>query len=379
MSSLGLVLSGGGARAAYQAGVIAAIADICSDLGISQPFDFYTGLSAGAINAAMITATESCNIRDACENLTNLWSRVESQQVYLTDPLSLSMGGLHWIADLSLGGVKKSSPGKSLLNNVPLKKLISDNCHFENIQRNLEKKRFRGLAISALDYFSTCTITFLQSQEEIPLWKRPRRQAEQSILTTDHILASSAIPLLFPPVFLDNRYFGDGCIRNQSPCGPAISMGAQKIIAIGVRSRQEICYSSPHINRNQSPTVGRVVSVLLNAVMMDGMEMDMERLDRINTNISKLSEVEKKNLTVRFIDHLWISPSVDIAEIAAEKVNKLPQMIRYLLKGLGSLQDASEIASFLLFEPSYCEKLIEIGFEDGMKQKEQIRRLLSSP
>ncbi len=379
MSSLGLVLSGGGARAAYQAGVIAAIADICSELGISQPFDFYTGLSAGAINAAMITATESCNIRDACENLTSLWSRVESQQVYVTNPLSLSMGGLHWIADLSLGGVKKSSPGKSLLNNVPLKKLISDNCHFENIQKNLEKKKFRGLAVSALDYFSTCTITFIQSQEELPLWRRARRQAERSTLTAEHILASSAIPLLFPPVSLDNRYFGDGCIRNQSPCGPAINMGAQKIIAIGVRSRQEICYSSPDINRNQSPTVGRVVSVLLNAVMMDGMEMDMERLERINTNISKLSEIEKKNLTVRFIDHLWISPSVDIAEIAAQKVNKLPQMIRYLLKGLGSLQDASEIASFLLFEPSYCEKLIEIGFEDGMKQKEQIRRLLSSP
>lgn len=376
--SLALVLSGGGARAAYQAGAIAAIVDISSELGVTQPFDFYTGVSAGAINAALLATAPLCSLTKGSQRLIELWSLANSEKVYITDPISLSVQGLQLIAELSMGGMKKSTPRRALLDTSPLKDLISDNCEFENIKKNLDNNRFRGLAISALDYFSSSTITFVQGQDTVPEWQRVRRRSERTQISTNHVLASASIPILFPPITIGDRHFGDGSIRNFSPCGPAIYMGASKVIAIGVRRKQDVCYTSKQINEQKPPTIGRVANVLLHTLMMDGFEIDIERIERVNHNLEKLSENEKKNVSVRPVEYLWISPSRDISEIASHKVHYLPNMIRYLLRGLGSLQDTSEIASFLLFEPSYCAQLIEIGFDDAMKNKNEIRRMLSS-
>lgn len=376
--SLALVLSGGGARAAYQAGAIAAIVDISSELGIKQPFDFYTGVSAGAINAAVLATTPFCNLSEASRRLVELWSLADSRQVYISDPLSMSFQGLQLVAELSMGGIKKSTPRRALLNTDPLQALISKNCDFSNIQKNIDNNLFRGLAISALDYFSSSTVTFIQGQNTVPEWQRVRRQSERTQISANHVLASASIPILFPPVTIGDRHFGDGSIRNISPCGPAIYMGAKKIIAIGVRRKQDVCFTSQQTSERPPPTIGRVANVLLHTLMMDGFEIDMERMDRVNLNISKLTEAEQRSISVRQIEHLWISPSRDISEIASHKINRLPAMIRYLLRGLGPLQDASEIASFLLFEPSYCSQLIEIGFEDAMRNKEQIRQLLNT-
>ncbi|KYG65241.1 patatin family protein [Bdellovibrio bacteriovorus] len=374
--SVGLVLSGGGARAAYQAGVIAAIAEIAEKNGVQQLFNYYTGVSAGAINATMLASTPECRITNGTKKLLDLWSHVTAEQVYVTDPFHLSFGGIKWITDLSMGGMKPTSHRRALLDTSPLKSLIRKHCDFSNIQKNIDAKKFSALAVSALDYFSTSTVTFVQGTQEIPSWQRVRRQSEASKITSDHLLASAAIPLLFPPVTIGHRHYGDGCIRNQSPCGPAIYMGARKLIAIGVRKKQDLCYTSHHVQDVKPPTVGRVVSVLLHAVMMDGLEVDIERIERINSNILKLSEKEQSSLSVRPIQYVWISPSRDLSQIASNKVERLPRMIRYLLRGLGSLQDASEIASFLLFDQEYCKTLTEIGYEDGLQQKEQIERLL---
>lgn len=376
--SLALVLSGGGARAAYQAGAIAAIVDISSDLGLKQPFDFYTGVSAGALNAAMLAAAPHCNLSEGSKKLVELWSLADSHQVYISDPLSMSIQGLQLVAELSMGGMKKSTPKRALLDTKPLKSLISDNCDFTNIQKNIDNNSFRGLAISALDYFSSSTTTFIQGKNDIPDWQRVRRQSERTQISAEHILASASIPILFPPVTIGDRHFGDGSIHNFTPCGPAIYMGANKIIAIGVRRKQDVCYTSQQDNERTPPTIGRVANVLLHTLMMDGFEIDIERIDRINNNLSKLSENERKNISVHPVEYLWISPSRDISEMASHKTQQLPAMIRYLLRGLGPLQDASEIASFLLFEPSYCAQLIEIGFEDAMKNKEQIQKMLGS-
>ncbi|UOF02011.1 patatin-like phospholipase family protein [Bdellovibrio reynosensis] len=376
MSSLGLVLSGGGAKAAYQAGVISAVADICSDEKIANPFDYYSGLSAGALNTTLLAATPHCHFGEGAKKLADLWSNVQAEQVYVTSPLSLSLGGLQLMADLSLGAFKKNAPRMALLDTSPLKKLINEHCNFTNIQTNIDNKAFKALAISTLDYFTTSTVTFVQGHPEIPMWQRVRRQSERSIITEKHVLASASIPVLFPPVTIDNRHFGDGSIRNQSPCGPAIYMGAQKILAIGVRKKQDLCYSAQQTNHSKPPTVGRVLNVLLHTLMMDGMEIDIERIERINENIEKLTETQRATLSVRPIKYLWICPSREVGEVAADKLQNLPPMIRYLLKGLGSLHDATEIASFLLFEAEYCKQLLQLGFEDGMKQKDQIRRLI---
>lgn len=376
--SIGLVLSGGGARAAYQAGVVVAIAEIAKDLGIHHPFQYYTGVSAGAINASMLASSPDCNIADGAKRLMDLWSHITAEQVYVTDPLSLSLGGLNWLTDLSLGALKPTSPHRSLLDTAPLKKLLSEHIHFPNIQKNISSNNLKALAVSALDYYSTSTVTFVEGKKDLPEWQRVRRQSQRTHMNVDHVLASSAIPLLFPPVTIERRHFGDGCIRNQSPCGPAIYMGAKKIIAIGVRKKQDVCYTAQHIPDVKPPSVGRVVNVLLHAVMMDGIEVDIERMERINATVLKLPEEEQASLALRPIEYLWISPSRDLSQIATNKVEALPRMIRYLLKGLGTLQDASEITSFLLFEPTYCKALTEIGYEDGMNQKEQIQQLLSS-
>ncbi|WP_347356418.1 patatin-like phospholipase family protein [Bdellovibrio sp.] len=379
MSSLGLVLSGGGARGAFQVGVLNAIADICRQEGIVNPFQLYTGISAGAINTAFLTTASYDQFDEGTRRLTELWRQISSEQVFITDPLSLSKGGLHWLLALSLGGLKNSSPHRSLLETTPLRKLIAENCNFENIQKNIDKKKFRAVSVTALDYFTTSTVSFVQGEENMPLWRRIRKVGIKSPLSTEHILASAAIPLLFPPVTVDGRFFGDGCIRNHSPCAPAIYLGATKLLAIGVRKRQDVCYASQKVNTTEPPSVARVLSVMLNAVMMDGLEVDIERLDRINSNLSKLTEKELGLISVRKIEHLWISPSRDLSEIASDKTQSLPPMIRYLLRGLGTLHEASEIASFLLFEKSYSERLLEIGYEDGMREKEQILRLLLEP
>lgn len=379
MSSLGLVLSGGGARGAFQVGVLNAIAEICRQENIANPFQLYTGISAGAINTAYLTTSTHDHFDEGTRRLTELWQQISSEQIFITDPLSLSKGGLHWLMALSLGGLKNSSPHRSLLETTPLHKLISANCNFENIQKNIEKKKFRAVTVSALDYFTTSTISFVQGEDKTPLWRRVRKVGINSTLSTEHVMASAAIPLLFPPVTVDGRFFGDGSIRNHSPCAPAIYLGASKLLAIGVRKRQDICYASQKVNTAEPPSVARVLSVMLNAVMMDGLEVDIERLERINANLSKLSEKELGLIPVRKIDYLWVSPSRDLSEIASDKTASLPPMIRYLLRGLGTLHEASEIASFLLFEKSYSERLLEIGYEDGMREKEQIRRLLLDP
>lgn len=379
MTSLGLVLSGGGARGAFQVGVLNAIADICRQEGITNPFQLYTGISAGAINAAFLTTQSNDQFDESTRQLTELWRQISSEQIFITDPVSLSKGGLNWLLALSLGGLRNSSPHRSLLETTPLRKLISDNCNFENIQKNIERKKFRAVSVSALDYFTTSTVSFVQSQEQVPLWRRVRKVGINSSLTTEHILASAAIPLLFPPVTVNGRFFGDGSIRNHSPCAPAIYLGADKLLAIGVRKKQDVCYASQKVNTSEPPSVARVLSVMLNAVMMDGLEVDIERLERINTNLAKLTEKELGLISVRKIEHLWISPSRDLSEVASDKTQSLPPMIRYLLRGLGTLQEASEIASFLLFEKSYSERLLEIGYEDGLREKEQILRLLLEP
>jgi NTE family protein len=374
MSDVGLVLSGGGARAAYQVGVLLAIADIAKGQGIQNPFSILSGVSAGAINAALLASSPDDFVK-ATSKMQNLWEKISSEQVFHSDILSLATTGAQWVLDLSLGGVKKSTPGKAFLETEPLHKLIKDNCDFSNIQKNIDAGKLKAIALSALDYETTSTVTFVQGIKDLTMWQRVRRRGEFSQIKSEHVMASAAIPLLFPPIKVDDRYFGDGSIRNQSPCSPALYLGAKKLIAVGVRKKQDLCFAGKK-HTYDYPTAGRVLNVLLSAVMMDGLEMDMERIQNINTNLVKIPEVDRKGLSVREVDCLWIYPSFEIAEVANKKSHEIPRMIRYLLRGLGPLDELSEIASYLLFEPSYCQQLIERGFEDGMAEKDKIRKFI---
>ncbi|MNK99668.1 hypothetical protein D3C87_1200760 [compost metagenome] len=264
-----------------------------------------------------------------------------------------------------------------MLQTEPLRDLLNKNCQFGEIRKKIDSGVLRAVSVSALDYLTTSTTSFIEGNDDVKTWNRIRRLSEKTSLSSEHIMASAAIPLLFPPIQVGDFYYGDGCVRNLSPCAPAIYMGAKRLIAIGVRKPQDLCYTSKHAGPQRSPTLAKVINVLLHAVMMDGLEHDIERMERINQNLKLLNETEKKALPISPIEYLWISPSVEISEIAAKKVTDLPMMIRYLLKGLGSLEEAAELASFLLFESSYCKELIEIGYEDGMKHKDKIHSFIT--
>ena len=376
---LGLVLSGGGARGAYQAGVIKAISEIAEKNQIKNPFQIYTGVSAGAINASFM-ACYAENFYTASEKLCELWSNIESEQVFYTDAVSLSRIGLNMVKDFSFGGFSStgSQAGKALLDTTPLSELLKNNLPFSKIQSNIQSGYLKNVAITAVDYRNSAGVTFVEGDHHTPSWKRSRRFSELAHLSSEHVMASAAIPMLFPPVKVGERYFGDGCVRNVAPLSPAIHLGAKKLIVLGVRRPSGMAMVETTTPLKASPSVARVMNVILNAVLMDGVELDIERLNRINDFLSKVPAEHHGNLNFQAIEYLWIAPSVDIGAIAREKAMKLPRIVRYLLKGLGPLDDASEIISYLLFEPSFCTELIEHGYKDGMKQKEEIEKFLLS-
>jgi NTE family protein len=376
MPQFGLVLSGGGARGAYQVGVLAALSHIATKMKVQNPFQIYTGVSAGAINLGLLVAHQG-TFAESVQRLVKLWTHIDSDQVFYADLLALSRGGLQWMTELSLGG-KKEQTIRSLLSTQPLHSFLSENCLFKEIDRKISQGTLRAVGISALDYESISTVTFFQGASDIIPWERGMHRSERTQLGVDHILASSAIPLLFPPIKISDRYFGDGCIRNQSPCSSAIYMGAEKLIAIGVRRQQETSFTYHHTKGGEIATVSRVANALMNAIMMDGLESDIQRIEQINQCYSQLSTRAKTRASLTKIENLWIAPSIDFADIASKKSGELPRMIRYMLRGPGSLDESGEMLSYLLFTPSYCKQLIEIGFADGMKERDRIEHMLLS-
>lgn len=375
---IALVLSGGGARGAYQVGVISAIAEIMSELKSPARIEIFTGVSAGAINATLMAAhCDDFNL--GAKKLVDLWSGLTSEKVFYTDAVNLGRIGLQWVGGLSLAGLSgKSLPGQALLDTAPLAQLLKDNLDFSRIQRNIQNNCLTALGVTAIDYLTSEAITFVQGQKDVPSWSKSRRVSQKAEIRAEHVMASSAIPLLFPPIAVGTRYFGDGCVRNTHPCGPSIYMGAEKLIIVGVRNE---ILDSESLEKflGKTPSVSRVLNVLLNSVLLDGIDLDVERLKRVNDFVMQVPTSHRKNINYKTLEYAWISPSVDIGHKAFVKSSKLPRVIRYLLKGLGSIEEAAEIVSYLLFEPSFCSQLIEIGFEDGLRHREQLTRLFTSP
>ena len=372
-----LVLSGGGARGAYQVGVITAIADIAKSLNVKSPFKIYSGVSAGAINSVFL-ASGADDFHKSAHELSKLWSQIHSDQVFKTDALSLGKIGLKLMGELSFGGMSGTSPGKALLDTSPLADLIKNNTNFSNIEKHIESGDLHAIGVSALDYKTSTAITFVEGHKNCQDWIRARRQSEKVKLRAEHIVASSAIPLLFLPGQVDDRWFGDGCVRNSTPLSPALHLGATQLMVIGVRKTDSTAFDKKMMTTNHPPSLALVVNVLLNSVLMDGIETDIERLGRINEFLKRVPEEHHAHLNFKAVEHVWVHPSEDIGQIAAGMSSRLPRVIRYLLKGLGPLEDASEIISYLLFEPEFCSRLIDIGYRDAMNQKEQISNFLIS-
>jgi len=373
----GLVLSGGGARGAYQVGVLKVIAEICQEVKIQYPFQIINGVSAGAINAVKLAAAESGNFSAAVSELEALWSNVTSEQVFRTDPGSLGKIGLKWVGKLSLGGLVNTDEGQSLLDTSPLKSLISNNVKFQQIQTNIQSNHLAGVAITAIDYKSSQSITFTQCHEKIPMWEKPRKRAEKTFLRLEHVMASSSIPLLFPAQKVDHRYFGDGCVRNQSPSSPAIYLGSKKLFIIGVRTQGDTLSQIKAETQIQSPSVARVINTILNSILLDAIDYDVERIERVNYLVRAIQDKNAQKLGLRELPFFHLTPTCDIGELAIEHAQAMPRIVRYLIKGLGPIEDAGELISYLLFEKEFCRALIDFGYSDANKKRDEIKQFLT--
>ncbi len=374
----GIVFSGGGARGAYQAGVSRALYEIGQKVGHQKHFRILTGVSAGAINTSFL-ASSAFDLDAATNHLANVWRTLTAEQVFRTDYGSVTASAFKFLRGLSLGGISDHLRPKTvgLLNTEPLRELLSNAINFDKIHDNILQGHLDALTITATDYASAMGVTFVDGPPATQMWQRTTRLSIRAQITVEHVMASSSIPLFFPPTKVGNYYYGDGCLRNTAPLSPAIHLGADRILVIGVRKmRTEPLLDSPKIQ----PTLGRILSVLINAIFMDAIETDLERLKIINQNLGGPdSGFGVQEQYMRPIDALYLQPSKDLGEIAKNTSYDLPRVIRFLINGLGNPTESSEVLSYLLFEPAFCSQLVDLGYQDTLKRQTEIEEFLTRP
>jgi NTE family protein len=379
-----LVLVGGGARGAYQAGVLQGLAEILRErFGDRPPFDVVTGISAGAINAAYL-ASRADRMVEATRGLTALWSNLQIDRVMRTDAVSLFSIGSRWLRDLTLGAVLRPNTWSNhLLDATPLRELLTEHIEFDAIARHVASDILHGFAVSATSYATGSAVTFFDGHESVEPWTRSSRLGWRTRIRLDHILASASIPILFRPVFVEEAFYGDGGIRMTTPLSPAIHLGADRIVAISVRHPRSP-ESTMHVNRAEVDgddiSIADIAGVMLNAAFMDALDSDAERMTRINQTIALIEERRRAEHPhrLRSIPLLVIRPSVDLGALAGDQFTRLPATLRYLTRGLGaSPERGADFLSYLAFDSSYARPLIEIGRRDALAQKDVIEAFFS--
>ena len=385
---LGLVLTAGGARGAYQAGVLRRIGELPSLRGGASPFAIVTGASAGAING-MFLAARSRELEAAVRNLTELWAHLSVSQVFRTDLASLGCVSMRWLRDLSLGGILGGGSVSSLLDTTPLYELLRDGLHLEGIGESIAAGDLFAAAVSATSYHSGRSFTFVQGRPGHPVWARARRVALATEITHEHVSASAAIPIVFPPVRIRTSpggecFFGDGALRLVAPLSPAIRLGATRVFAIGVRcsaaaaalQKAELSTSEPQGAAGPEPTeppMAQICGVFLNALFLDHLDADVDHLLRMN----EIARAQPSGQALSEVAPLVVSPSADLALVAAAFAHKMPRAVRYVMEGLGTPDaQSADLMSYLLFDSAYTRALIDIGYQDAAARIDEIEEFL---
>lgn len=375
-----LVMSGGGARAAYQVGVLKALAEILPR-DIDNPFQIICGTSAGAINAVSLAA-QAGNFHQAVSRLCEVWGQLTVDQIYRCQWQDIAKGVGRLGLSLFNEGVGRDKP-LSLLDNSPLREMLERSVDLSHIQTAIDKGALSAVSITAMGYSSGESVSFFQGSDDLEGWRRHRRSGSADKITFDHLLASSAIPSVFPAVRIRREYFGDGALRQVAPISPALHLGADQIFVIGVsNNRNPVHWGRKRRVTKHSPSMGQIVGQMFNSAFIDALEGDIEHLERVNELLRRVPEDQRMvdGHLMRPVDTMVVSPSAELDAIAGRKVRYLPKPVRYSLRAVGATAKGggATAASYLLFAQPFIQELIDLGYQDTMWNRENVERFFDS-
>jgi NTE family protein len=370
----GLVLTGGGARAAYQVGVVKAVRDVLGN-PVKNPFPIVCGTSAGAINAATL-AVFADNFSRGVGSLLQVWENMRCHHIYRTDSWHIMKSGARWLAAMML--ISRHNP-ISLLDNTPLAQMLERNLDFERIQANIDSAALYAVCVTASGYTTGQSVSFFQGSSGLEGWQRNQRIGAAVKLKLEYLLASASLPFIFPAVKVHREYFGDGSMRQIAPVSPALHLGADRVLIVGTGRQGE------DQNRARSsvyPSLAQIAGHALNSIFLDSLMVDIERLERINRTVRLIPKerLSESAVQLRPVKVLFITPSQPLERIAARFLHELPPTVRFILKPTGALnRSGSNLASYLLFEQSFCRALIDLGYQDTISREAEVREFFNPP